>query len=193
MRATLARELPGRPAVVEHVDQTHGQLSGDPALEHGPTFRVAGSRTGQRRPQLPRFVRSSPIACPTPSLRCDVHQHRAAAEVIPHGELDLATTPLVEHQLRQLREAGLRILVLDLRRVTFMDVVGLRLILRWAAAAREDWSRFAVIPGPSSVQRLFAMTATETQVQFVDASGSRSWSSIPPPRRLGGLSRLQRL
>jgi anti-anti-sigma factor len=141
---------------------------------------------------LQRFVRSSVVACGPPPFRCDVQRHRAAADVVPTGELDLATTPIVEQELEQLREARLRNVVLDLRSVTFMDLAGLRLVLRWSASARRDWSRFAVIPGPGHVQRLFEMTATGDQVQFIGASGLRNRSSLPPPRHLRGLNRLVR-
>jgi anti-anti-sigma factor len=138
---------------------------------------------------LQRFVRSPPADGRTLPFRCDVQPHRAAAHVVPVGELDLWTVPVVERELEQLREAGFRILVLDLRKLSFLDVAGLRLILRWSAAARDDGSRFAVIPGASCVQRLFELTATADQVQFIDASGSRSRRTVPPPRRRRELDR----
>jgi anti-anti-sigma factor len=140
-----------------------------------------------------RIVRPSPVGPSTAPFRCEVRQHPAAAEVIPQGELDVATAPSVEHRLHALRAAGSRIIVLDLREVSFLDVAGLRLILRWTELARHDWSCFAVIPGPRAVQRLFALTATERRVQFVDASASRRWSAMAPQRRLRGLNRLGRL
>jgi anti-anti-sigma factor len=141
---------------------------------------------------LQRFIRPSVVACGPLPFRCDVQRHRGTADVVLNGELDLATSPVVEQELEWLREARLRNVVLDLRDVTFMDVAGLRLILRWSAAARRDWTRFAVVPGPSHVQRLFEMTATEKQVQFTGASVLRNRSSIPPPRHLRGLNRFVR-
>jgi anti-anti-sigma factor len=91
---------------------------------------------------------------------------------VPRGELDLATAPVIERRLADLRDAGFRVLVLDLRRVTFIDVAGLRLILRWTQ--RGDVVRFAVIPGSRAVQRIFGVTATRGDVDFVDACGARS-------------------
>ena len=63
---------------------------------------------------------------------CEVEPHRDAAHVMPVGELDLGAVPMVEARLSELYEAGFRRLVLDLRRVTFLDVAGLRLVLKWA-------------------------------------------------------------
>jgi anti-anti-sigma factor len=94
------------------------------------------------------------------------------------GELDIAAVPLVDAQLREVRDAGFRRLVLDLRHVTFMDVRGLRLVLQWAEIARTDGVvAFDVIPGPPVVQRLFALTATADQVSFVK-------TAAPTPVRL---------
>jgi anti-sigma B factor antagonist len=100
---------------------------------------------------------------------CEVEPHRDAAHVLAIGELDIATAPIVDAQLDDLHRAGFRRLVLDLRRVTFMDVRGLRVVLEWAAGAERDGvGSFAVIPGPSQVQRIFALTGTAGSVSFVE-------------------------
>jgi anti-anti-sigma factor len=99
---------------------------------------------------------------------CEVEPHRDAAHVLPIGELDLATVPMVEARLSELYEAGFRHLVLDLRRVTFLDVAGLRLVLTWAAKAAAGGAAFDVIAGPPPVQRIFALTGTIDQVSFLE-------------------------
>jgi anti-anti-sigma factor len=95
--------------------------------------------------------------------------NRDAAHVVPTGEFDIALAPTVDARLAELRDAGFRRLVLDLRHVTFMDVFALRLILRWTSAG----DAFAVIPGPPHVQRIFAVTATADRVAFVEADRAR--------------------
>jgi anti-sigma B factor antagonist len=87
--------------------------------------------------------------------------------VIPRGEVDLATAPHLEARLRELREAGFDRLVLDLRHVTFMDSTGLRLLLNWDDAARQDGLTFQLIPGPPHVKRLFEITGVQDRFDFV--------------------------
>jgi anti-anti-sigma factor len=104
-------------------------------------------------------------------VTCEIEPHRDAAHVVPTGELDIAAVPLVDAQLREVRDAGFLRLVLDLRQVTFMDVRGLRLVLQWAEVAEADGrAAFEVIPGPPQVQRLFALTATADHVSFVETA-----------------------
>ena len=56
--------------------------------------------------------------------------------------------------------------MLDLRRLTFIDSTGMRLVLTWHARARRDGISFAVIPGPGVVQRLFEVAGVLDQLPF---------------------------
>ena len=51
--------------------------------------------------------------------------------------------------------------MLDLRDLTFMDSTGLRLVIRWDTAAREQGFRFAIVPGTDIVQRVFRLTGMD--------------------------------
>ena len=42
-----------------------------------------------------------------------------------------------------------------------MDSTGLRLVIRWDTAAREDGFEFAIVPGPEVVQRVFRLTGMD--------------------------------
>ena len=68
--------------------------------------------------------------------------------VLPHGDLDAVTCPLLEAQIGELRAAGFRRLILDLSQLEFMDSTGLRLILNWDAEARKDGFAISLVPGP---------------------------------------------
>jgi anti-sigma B factor antagonist len=117
-----------------------------------------------------------PVApLPETAFRCDVEPDRDIAYVIPTGELDIATAPIVDGRLAALRDEGFRRLVLDLRRLSFMDASGLRLIQTWNAQVRADGlGAFHVIPGPGLVQRLFTLTGMTNEIHFVDRHGAPS-------------------
>jgi len=89
--------------------------------------------------------------------------------VRPVGELDLATVPVVEEQLSELEAAGFTSLTLDLRDVRFLGSTGLRMILLWNAKSRADGFTFRLIAGPPAVTRLFDMTGTSEQLDFVES------------------------
>jgi anti-sigma B factor antagonist len=109
--------------------------------------------------------RSTP---PPETFSCDVGRDDGSAWVRPIGDLDLDTVHRVETALAELRENGCGELVLDLRGLTFMDSTGLRLVIRWHTAARDDGFRFAVVPGPEVVQRVFRLTGMDAYLTVAD-------------------------
>ena len=90
---------------------------------------------------------------------CQVSREDGQAVVSPRGELDMATAGAVDLELKQLREAGVGRIVLDLGGLTFMDSSGLHLITRWVSEASKDGFQFELDPGPPAVQRIFDLTA----------------------------------
>ena len=101
-------------------------------------------------------------------FRCEVQPERERARVRPIGEIDMATVPVVEAHLRELRAARFKQLMLDLRAVSFLDSTGLRMILEWDAQSRADGFAFSLVAGPPNVQRLFDLTATTGRLDFVE-------------------------
>jgi len=59
--------------------------------------------------------------------------------------------------------------VLDLRGLTFMDSTGLRLVIRWHTAARDQGFQFAIVPGPDVVQRVFRLTGMDAHIAVAEA------------------------
>jgi len=78
------------------------------------------------------------------------------------GELDIATADAAYAQLEAVR--GAAELTIDLRRLTFMDASGLRLLLN----ARRYGPVVRVVRGPRCVQRVVELAAFEGRVEFVD-------------------------
>jgi anti-sigma B factor antagonist len=107
------------------------------------------------------------------SLTCEVVPERDAVRVRPIGSLDLATVPVLEQQLNELREAGFRRLIVDLGGLRFMDSTGLRLALKWHHAAQRDGFEIEFVPGPPAVQRVFELTGTSEHVPFIRPDDAR--------------------
>ncbi len=112
--------------------------------------------------------RPKPLCPDAEPFRCDVSRERGTARVRPVGALDLATAPVLEAQVAELRAAGVRNVVLDLSALAFIDSTGLRCVLRLDAEARRDGFSIAFVPGPRAVQRVFDVTRTAARLTFVD-------------------------
>jgi anti-sigma B factor antagonist len=105
---------------------------------------------------------------PPEPFRCEVTRVGERAWLHVAGELDLDSCESVEQELAALRASGARDLVLDLRGLTFMDSTGLRLVIRWHTAARQNGFRFAIVPGAEVVQRVFRLTGMEGELTVAD-------------------------
>jgi anti-anti-sigma factor len=112
-------------------------------------------------------VTDATFQAPDP-FRCETGRDGDTAWVRPQGELDLDTAPALEQELASVREQGASRLVLDLRRLTFMDSTGLRLVIRWDSAARDEGFEFAIVPGSDVVQRVLRLTGMEDQITVAD-------------------------
>ena len=105
---------------------------------------------------------------PLTELRCEIARNGSIAWVRPFGELDLDSVHRVEAALDGLQDEGCVEIVLDLRGLTFMDSTGLRLVIRWDTAARESGFRFAIVPGPDVVQRVFRLTGMDEHLTLAE-------------------------
>jgi anti-anti-sigma factor len=109
---------------------------------------------------------STALAPAGATFQCHVHPARDAVVVAPVGELDLATVPLLDAELRQLREAGFMQLVLDLRGLSFLDSSGVQLLLMWHSRALRRGHAFTLIPGSERIQRVLALTGVVDHLSF---------------------------
>jgi anti-anti-sigma factor len=80
------------------------------------------------------------------------HAHRRTALVALRGELDLVTVSKVAEVIDDLepRAAGVRHIVLDLRGLTFVDVIGLHELIKQNEYARSNHHNLAVVRGTTS-------------------------------------------
>jgi anti-sigma B factor antagonist len=101
-----------------------------------------------------------------------------AAWVHVTGDLDLATSPLLRHALRD-AQLHARVVVLDLRELTFIECAGVHVILDAAASVRRGDGRLILVRGPTHVDRALTLTDASSQVLIVDLD-----PSDPPVRAL---------
>jgi len=110
----------------------------------------------------------------------DVHPERERVRVEPIGELDLGTAPGLRHQLQELRASGFDAIVLDLRRITFLDSTGIALILAEDRVARERGHEFLLISGPPAVQRVLGMCGLLDELRFAGSEPAQLASPAQP-------------
>ena len=84
------------------------------------------------------------------------------------GELDLSTVAKVQEELRRVEASSPATLVVDLKKLTFLDSTGLRCIVTADERARAEGRRIVIVRGPDAVQRVFAITRLEERLEMVD-------------------------
>jgi anti-sigma B factor antagonist len=98
-----------------------------------------------------------------------IEESGATSCVRPTGELDLAAVGRVENALDGVfRAPATRRIVVDLRRLTFLDSAGLRTILRANERARAGAFELVVVRPVGTVNRVFTLTRAGQQLNLVD-------------------------
>lgn len=85
------------------------------------------------------------------------------------GELDLASSPALEQELERGAASKAELVVVDLRKLEFMDSTGLSVLVRAHQRATEKGQRFAVVRGPQQVQRLLSLTGVAERLTLADS------------------------
>ena len=101
-------------------------------------------------------------------LDVTTEQHPGQTRVVLVGELDIASTQTLENELLAIEANSPGTLVLDLRRVEFIDSTGLRALIAADERARSDGRRLAVVRGPNAVERLLAVTQLDQRLDIVE-------------------------
>ena len=84
------------------------------------------------------------------------------------GELDLSSALTFDDEVRRAEERRPSTLILDLRRLRFMDSTGLRLIMSAHSRARKRGRRLAIVLGSEPVRRLFRLAGVTRRLEIVD-------------------------
>ena len=86
------------------------------------------------------------------------------------GELDLLSSPVLEQALERVCESDAELILVDLRRLEFMDSTGLHRLIAGQQRTIESGRRFGVVRGGAEqVQRLFDLTGVDDLLTVVDS------------------------
>lgn len=85
------------------------------------------------------------------------------------GELDMASSDVLQASLARANGGEASTVVLDLRAVSFLDSTGLKAIFKARKAVGERGQQFAVTPGSAQVQRLLSLTRLDEHLRTIDS------------------------
>jgi anti-anti-sigma factor len=86
------------------------------------------------------------------------------------GELDLTTTDGVEQELRRVELTDAHVIAIDLRELTFIDSIGMRMLFHAAMRSAQGTNRLVLIRGSRDVQRIFEICDLVRRLPFVDSA-----------------------
>lgn len=104
---------------------------------------------------------------PSPgSLSISSSLEDGVARLALHGELDLASAPILEGSLLEVERQAPSRLVIDLSALQFMDSTGLRLLLAAHTRAQQNGVEMVLRPGEPAVQRVFDVSGALDVLRF---------------------------
>jgi anti-anti-sigma factor len=83
------------------------------------------------------------------------------------GELDFSRAYTFDEEMRRLEATRPRSMVLDLRKLNFLDSAGLSRVLALQRRATRDGRRLVVVRGCRAIERLFALSALDMRLEMV--------------------------
>jgi anti-anti-sigma factor len=111
---------------------------------------------------------TNPARADEPTVGCAFGDGgRGAALVSLTGGLDRVTAPRLAQTLRQATQRA-RMIVIDLRGLTRVDISGVRAILDASRSARRDGRRLVLVRGLWRFERLLALSGALDDVEIVD-------------------------
>ena len=103
-----------------------------------------------------------------PPLEISTERRESRTRIALVGELDIASTPRFEEGLAAVEADTPGVLVLDLRRLEFIDSTGLRAVIAADERARAAGRRLVLVRGPAAVERVFNVTQLDQRLEIVE-------------------------
>jgi anti-sigma B factor antagonist len=100
------------------------------------------------------------------SLRIDTIEREDSLVLAVHGELDIATSPLLDAALTRARGTAATTIVVDLRAVSFIDSTALHVLMSHACA-EDGRARVRLTKGSRQTQRVFELSGVSEHLPFV--------------------------
>lgn len=97
----------------------------------------------------------------------EIQQGNGGVTVAIAGEIDLSVIADLDTRLEATLAADPDPLVVDLRRVTFVDSSGLRFLLKLNEGARAEGRRFVLVAAGDPVVRVLQLAGVEDRLEIV--------------------------
>jgi anti-sigma B factor antagonist len=94
-------------------------------------------------------------------LSVEVHESGEAIVISVEGELDLASAPQLEEAMARAERAGASQLVVDLGRLKFIDMAGVRVLIAAHRRAEEADRRLLLVDVPTQIWRVMALARVD--------------------------------
>lgn len=102
-------------------------------------------------------------------LQIDVRREPDRVVIALHGELDLASAPLLQSELESAETGEMGLVVLDVQDLEFIDSTGLRVILTAHTRAQEGGRQLALSRIQQQLQRLLSITGVGEHLRIIDS------------------------
>lgn len=100
-------------------------------------------------------------------FQVQVRREGQTALIEVSGELDLASGPTLESELDKIAAPETTLVIVDLRRLEFMDSTGLSIIVRAHQRLVEEGCELGLVRGSPQVQRLLDLTGVAERLRLV--------------------------
>ena len=88
--------------------------------------------------------------------------------LIPTGELDIATTPILERAFEAVYEGDAAMIIVDLTELSFMDSTGIRALMQMNEAC-EGADRLRIVNGSPAVVKVLDVTGVRRQLPIISS------------------------
>lgn len=109
----------------------------------------------------------------------------SSVTIVVTGELDIATVAGLDAQIRKAERQAPHVVV-DLRRLTFIDSSGLHLLTSADDRIRAAGGRLTLVRGPQPIDRVFGVLGLNDLLDVVDTPPEPSTVSVLSPGLRGG-------
>src|SRR5579859_5904651 len=103
------------------------------------------------------------------NFRVEVRTENGAPLLSVQGELDLASSPVLEEELARVTSERPSLVIIDLRELDFMDSTGLSVLIRAHQRAEEAGYRLGIVNGSRQIRRLLTLTGVADRLTIVDS------------------------